>query len=305
MDAVYRHFERHHGIISEAEAKKLGLTRRAMDVHVETGRWVRVDRGVWRVRGAPESWLGRARALTVNRRAALSHRSAAFNHGIEGFGEPRRIEVVVPYRSAPRPRNGVFHHRSRQFGTAAIIGVRGVDTTGLARTVLDLGAVVHSRRLDEVADSLVGKGRLTWEALYAGLVEHSAPGRNGCGVLRNLLEERFGDRAIPDSVFSRRVARLLETHGLGEGLRLEYELRDDRGLFLARVDLAYPEHRLAIECDGLGHLTKRSFIDDRRRQNRVINQGWRMLNFSWWDLQDRPLELVSIVRTALAASAAA
>jgi hypothetical protein len=46
----------------------------------------------------------------------------------------------------------------------------------------------------------------------------------------------------------------------------QFEVRH-RGRFVARVDCAYPEHRLAIEYDGLYHAGADQFVRDRRRLN--------------------------------------
>ena len=48
-----------------------------------------------------------------------------------------------------------------------------------------------------------------------------------------------------------------------------------------RIDLAYPELRLAIECDGFRWHAQRSDWDaDRRRQNDLVAQGWRVLRLT-------------------------
>ena len=47
---------------------------------------------------------------------------------------------------------------------------------------------------------------------------------------------------------------------------------------MARVDLAYPSHRVAIELDGFRwHAGRGPFRSDRIRGNRVEAAGWRLL----------------------------
>lgn len=47
---------------------------------------------------------------------------------------------------------------------------------------------------------------------------------------------------------------------------------------MARVDLAYPDHRLAIELDGFRwHAGREPFRSDRIRGNRIEAAGWRPL----------------------------
>ena len=81
--------------------------------------------------------------------------------------------------------------------------------------------------------------------------------------------------------------------------RGQVSLRDDFGLFLARPDLYYPDARLAIEYDGATHRV--SLAADNRRQNRLIDAGYRLLRFTAGDVLDTPAAVVSMVRRALQA----
>jgi very-short-patch-repair endonuclease len=79
--------------------------------------------------------------------------------------------------------------------------------------------------------------------------------------------------------------------------RGQVSLRDDCGLFLARPDLYYPDARLVIEYDGATH--RESLAADNRRQNRLMDAGYRILRFSAGDVLDAPATVVSMVRRAL------
>jgi very-short-patch-repair endonuclease len=78
----------------------------------------------------------------------------------------------------------------------------------------------------------------------------------------------------------------------------QVSLRDDGGNFLARVDLYYPRARLAIEYDGGTH--RDSLAADNRRQNRLLNAGYRLLRFTAGDVLGNPGGVVAQVREALA-----
>ncbi|MEL7210057.1 MAG: hypothetical protein AAGK32_17810, partial [Actinomycetota bacterium] len=134
----------------------------------------------------------------------------------------------------------------------------GLRVTGLARSLLDLGAVVPWTRVEEAIDDVLRSGRLDWPVLYEALVRHSRQGRDGCGRLRTVLDLRYGDRAIPDSRFERFVARLLVDAGL-PAPTLQHPVTDRHGITW-RLDLAYPRHRLGIELQSKAHhLNARSF----------------------------------------------
>lgn len=68
------------------------------------------------------------------------------------------------------------------------------------------------------------------------------------------------------------------------------------GVF-ARADLYYPDARLVIEYDGATHRT--SLAADNRRQNRLIEAGYRVLRFTASDVLGNPAAVVELVRRAL------
>ena len=80
-------------------------------------------------------------------------------------------------------------------------------------------------------------------------------------------------------------------------------LVDETGAFVAKPDLYYPLHRLAIEYDGATH--KDSIVTDNRRQNRLLEAGYRVLRFAAPDVLGKPEDVVSLVRRALARPAQA
>jgi hypothetical protein len=74
-------------------------------------------------------------------------------------------------------------------------------------------------------------------------------------------------------------------------------LHDEYGHFLGRPDLYYPEHKLGLEYDGGTH--RDSLVDDNRRQNRLLNAGFRLLRFTAADIFQAPESIVGQVRAAL------
>jgi very-short-patch-repair endonuclease len=71
------------------------------------------------------------------------------------------------------------------------------------------------------------------------------------------------------------------------------------GRFVARVDFAWPEHRIALEYEGLWHgKAHQQVIADRRRLNDLTAAGWLVLFVTAADLRD-PTRLLARLRTAL------
>ncbi len=80
---------------------------------------------------------------------------------------------------------------------------------------------------------------------------------------------------------------------------LQHVVHDGGGRFLGRVDLAWPEQRVAVEFDGDVHRDRRVFVDDLRRQNGLVLAGWTVLRFTSADVLGRPEAVVRVTRGAL------
>jgi very-short-patch-repair endonuclease len=71
----------------------------------------------------------------------------------------------------------------------------------------------------------------------------------------------------------------------------------DAARFAGRVDLYYPGARLVLEFDGGNH--RERLVEDDRRQNLLVNAGFRLLRFTAADIYQRPDVVVEQVRAAL------
>jgi len=124
-----------------------------------------------------------------------------------------------------------------------------------------------------------------WTALHAG--------HRGVARLRRALE--LADPAS-ESVMETQLRLLLVLSGLPR-LRTQVSLFDETGAFIARPDLYYPDKRLALEHDGVSH--RDNLAADNRRQNRLLESGYRLLRFTAADVLHTPAAAVDLVRRAL------
>lgn len=70
---------------------------------------------------------------------------------------------------------------------------------------------------------------------------------------------------------------------------------------IAVVDVLFPAQRLVLEVDGYAaHSAREAFERDRRRQNRLVAEGYIVLRFTWRDLTERPGDVVRQVAAVLA-----
>lgn len=104
---------------------------------------------------------------------------------------------------------------------------------------------------------------------------------------------------ISESELETRFLRALHEEGLPIPVS-QYEVRDG-GHFIARVDFAYPDRRLAIEAYGQRHHSVWSDQEhDLARQNEIIALGWRVIVVTWSRLHNARAQLIRTIARALA-----
>ena len=106
-------------------------------------------------------------------------------------------------------------------------------------------------------------------------------------LIRPILADRAGIDRAPESPLETKFLALLRRSPLPKP-ELQYEIWDGP-LFVARVDFAYPERKLAIEVDGFrSHSGRESFDRDRRRLSAIAALGWRLQLVTKADIDDFP-----------------
>ncbi len=290
--------DQQHGLVTSDQLLEIGLSpdhRRRLAL---SGRLERVHPGVFRIGGANGGWLQQVHASTLGVRgpALTSHRTAARMLGLDGISD-RVIEVVTERWKRPTRRAGVVLHESTDLVRGDCTIIDGIPVTSPVRTLLDLGAVVSSLRLEAALDSASRLRLLQLTELLQRFREVARRGRRGVGRLRPLLAERTGDDLGPDSVFETRMRRLMRDAGLPEPT-CQFEVRGAGWVMF--LDFAWPSHKVALECDSLAyHLGRRRLQWDDARQNRLVLLGWTVLRFTWRDLVDHPGRVIAQVRAAL------
>jgi len=296
--------EKQHGLITYAQAIACGLTAKQIQYRVDTGRWVRVARGVYRIAGSPQTWEQQLLALVLasGPSAAASHRSAAALLRIPGFERRGPVEVTTP-----RPRrhraDGQLVHRWRPFPEHHLTIVEGIVTTRVPRTLCDLAGVLHPGRTERALDNCLAMGIATPGTLQAAFFDLACRGRRGTAVMRGLLADRSDGYVPPASELEARFRDLARAAGLPEPVR-QLDVGDGEA-WIGRVDVAYTTARLLIELDSrLHHSSKLDREADAARDQRLRRGGWRVVRFRWDDLVRRPQHVVAEVRRLLEAAAA-
>ena len=80
---------------------------------------------------------------------------------------------------------------------------------------------------------------------------------------------------------------------------LQHSVRDAAGTVVGRADLAWPARKVLVEFDGDVHRERAVFVNDLRRQNRLVGEGWIVLRFSSADVLGHPEKVIAAIRAAL------
>lgn len=159
---------------------------------------------------------------------------------------------------------------------------RGIPLTMPTDTFVDLAEDLSLVDLVVLGDSLVRRGVLTPERLVAAADE--AAGRS---VRLSRRAARLV-RAGVDSPQETRLRLLLVLAGLPEPV-VDHVLRDEFGSWVYRLDLAYPEIKVAVEYDGRQHAESRTqWVGDVGRREWFDGHGWRIVTVLSDDLYVRP-----------------
>ena len=144
---------RQHGVFAIWQAHGIGLTENAVQKRYRAGRLHRVHRGVYAL--TPRSLLSRegrwlAAVLACGPAAALSHRSRSPSARAAATGR-HGVDVIVP-GGGERRYPGIDAHRSKHLTAADLSIVSSIPVTTIARTMLDLAAVVDQRAVERVIE---------------------------------------------------------------------------------------------------------------------------------------------------------
>jgi hypothetical protein len=248
-----------HGVVSTRQLAKLGYTRSSASKANGVGRLRRLHRGVYAVGHERLTWHSRCMAVVrAVRPSVASHLSAGWLWGLLRF-RPETVHVTAP--TPRRPRRGFVVHCER-LAAADIDSIEGIPVTSLARTLLDLAAILSAEQLGKVlkrAEELQLFDLRAIDELLARSANH--PGASALGDALAIYRD--------DPTFTR--------SGLEErflALVLEAELpRPSMNYFVAgyEIDAYWDEERFGVELDVYEtHGTHAAFEDDRQREDDLL-----------------------------------
>lgn len=278
------------GVFRGSDAVTAGLLTRDM----LRGRcWRRLFRDVYADSAVPHDHRLRlaGAALLIPPEAVVSGRSAAFLHGLrEAVDVTTPVEVTVPPSARFGPVTGLrIRQATVRDGEVVVWG--GHRCTAEVRTALDVARLEPLLSSMPLLDAMLARAVVDRAELEAAAAQ-LPPGRGSRRARQavSLADERA--ESSPES----QLRVLLTLAGLPPVP--QWRVRRTDGVFIARVDLAYPDAKLAVEYDGAWHGRPGQLTRDRRRLNSLVSAGWRVLHVTAADLR-RPAEVVARVHALL------
>jgi very-short-patch-repair endonuclease len=268
---------RQHGVFSRAQALAHGMSARQIHRRVSQGRWDSPLPTVFRIVGSGDArQRAMAAALWAGDLALVSHGTAGSLWGVEGV-RGAKTELWVPARRNPRSELVVVH-RGERLDRADRTMLGPIPITTPIRTLIDVAGRLEDDRLLAAMESVFRRGLGTPERLGARLRALRRGRRPGVGRLADLLAQRGDGRAM-ESVLEAKVWSLLQTAGVRRPVR-QHWVAVDSGRY--RLDFAWPDLKVGVECDGWEHHgTRVAFGKDRARFAELAASRWRVLPVTW------------------------
>jgi very-short-patch-repair endonuclease len=284
---------RQSGVIGREQALRAGLRRDVIDGLVRTGRWQRMQSGVYATFSGEPNRDARLWAIVLRAGpgAVLSHRTAAALYGlIPDPGDP--VHLILPRARNPRRIPGVVVHR---LDRAAVVRHPALlpPRTRVEETVLDL--VTTAITSDEAfgwvfratGQQLTTAGRLRAAAAARPTMRWRLP-----------LSQCLNDMAdgVRSNLEHRYVLSVERPHGLPTAERQVRIVRDGRARYL---DNLYRPQLVCVELDGRAAHPPGERWRDYRRDNIGATDGIITLRYGWSDVTGQPCRVAAQVAAVL------
>lgn len=224
---------------------------------------------------------------------AIGGLSAAHLLGCDLLSAESPVSIVVPRRAGARPPDRVSAHHT-VLDPPDVTSIGGLPVTTPERTAFDLGRRLGRRTAVMAFDVMLRQG-----VLDLGHVSDLARQRHwwpGTARLREVI--RLADPRAESPMET--ILRLLFLDAGLPAAQPQFEVYDARGRLIARVDLAWPSARLAVEYEGDHHRERARFRRDIARINALQRAGWTVIRLSADDVLRRPAATVDLVTAELA-----
>lgn len=171
-NALHRIAYGQDGYFTSRQGQECGFSPQLLAHHVRSGRYERVRRGLYRLRGYPGSSHEEVRAnwLAVGaERAVVSHESALELHGLSDV-LPNTVHLLVGRgERGIKPLRGVTLHTTTQaLEPSEVMTRKGIRVTAPVRSIIDAaGAGAAPEQIEMAVRQALREGLVTRRALLA------------------------------------------------------------------------------------------------------------------------------------------
>jgi len=238
-------------------AAESGLSSSTLKWGERVGRWRRVMRSVYAVGPETVTDFDRARARVLVAATPARGALACVLLGLDN----------VELDDRPTRRDAFSAERS------SIIG--GVPCVDALQALIDLAPLVDDETWEQALESALRRRLVAVHAF-----EDIPPRTRGLPRIQRVLAGRREGAPPTESLLETLALQLARTvPGLGEPVRQLVVTRDD-GVFVARLDLSWPDPGMFLELDGQGHRSQPVY-DARRETAVVATTGWLPARATW------------------------
>jgi Transcriptional regulator, AbiEi antitoxin/Protein of unknown function (DUF559) len=290
-------------VLTRAQALAHGMAPRDLRRLCYQGRWLAVRRGVL----SPIGDLGAGRAAALRRHclectaaalvrpgAVIARSSGAVIHGLPVLTVPAVPELLIaaPLRAGRRPDARLLSGRTTR---ADVTGWYGAAVATVARLLVDVAR-------DDARAGLVAADAARRDRCVTGRdVEAMLRRARGWPGVRRAREVLALASPLAESPLESIVRLAAQDSGLPMP-ELQVEIRDPRSGRVDRVDMLWRAARLILEADGRLKYTGDELWAEKRREERLVRQGYRVIRVMWSDVVGDWDATCERIRAALAAT---
>jgi hypothetical protein len=221
----------------------------------------------------------------------LAGRSAVALYGGVTPAADAPVEVLVQPEFRFGPRRGMRIHVAL-WDDIESHRLDGLPVTNIERTSWDVACWLETVEAVVLLDSLVAGGTVSVGRLRDYALARA--GERGWRKLTRVVALVDGGAESPQE--SRLRVRLVLA---GVPAPVTQYVIAHSGRFIARVDLAWPDRKVAVEYDGLWHDDPAQFHRDRQRLNQLVRDGWIVIHVTAKRFREDFEGIVTEVRAAL------
>lgn len=251
-----------------------GLLTRAQ---LRSSAWRQVRRGIYVDARVPvdHGLAVAAAAMILPKGGLIAGRSAAWLYGVHQTAADDPVDVLVPAKFARWALAGISVH-AEQIPPADVGTLAKRRVTTCPRACIDIARWHDVIVAVPIIDAMLASRLVTALDVRAQLGNAMCSGLAQAQHTLALCDGRA--ESPPESVL--RVRLILA--GLPAPVP-QHEVWLD-GQFIARLDLAWPEAKVAVEYDGAWHAASGQLGRDRRRLNALIASGWTVIHVTAADM---------------------